>query len=174
MSAERTTRILDDRGRLGEETTHAASRLATLKTMDPPACPPVYDLHACPWLDLESPLTPYEALKLLVLSPLAMVRAVWMLVTWLIVGCMSWLICLGVPDDAPLPTLRYGASDASQSSRSRRRWVSSGADEPTRPLCPLNRSYPNPRKARTDAIVSPRKGRLSHGRAWSTLLKGEP
>ena len=79
--------------------------------MDPPeACPPAYDLHTCPWLDLESPLTAYEVLKLVLLWPLAVVRALWMLVTWLIVGCMSWLICLGVPDDVPLPPLRYGAS----------------------------------------------------------------
>jgi hypothetical protein len=124
--AERTTRFFDGRGRLGGETTHRVSLSSSARnsatylygfgtSMDPAgpaACPPAYDIHACPWLDLDSPLTPYEVLKLVVLSPLAVVRALWMLVTWLIVGCMSWLICLGLADDVPLPPLRYGASDA--------------------------------------------------------------
>ena len=72
--------------------------------------PPAYDVEACPWLDLESPLTLWEWSKLLLLFPLGLLRTVWMVVTWVSVGFLSWLMCLGVADDQPMPPLRNGAS----------------------------------------------------------------
>lgn len=67
-----------------------------------------YDVRACPWLELDSPITALEWVKMVVLMPLGLFRMLMVFLIWLVVAASGELACLGLPENEPLTGWRNG------------------------------------------------------------------